>query len=432
MPFEAMPAAGRRIAVVGAGISGMGAADMLARNHQVTLFEAERRLGGHARTRSAGPRREDLVDTGFIVFNRENYPFLSGLFDELGVETVPSNMSFGASIGGGRLEYALSSMSALFAQRRNLLNPRFLWMLRDILRFNARAISKADDPSMTVAGLLKVLGTGRYFRDYYLLPFTGAIWSTPKEQILEFPAKAMIDFMRNHAIINVHGQHQWYTVRGGSRAYVRKLGARLLDRGVDLRLGAAVAGVRRSALGVEVRAWGGEWEVFDDIVFATHSDDSLRMLADPSGIEREMLGAVRYQPNNVILHSDAGVMPRSRQVWSSWVYTEAQDKRTEQIDVTYWMNSLQPWLKGRNYFVTLNSTKDIREELIWDEVEMRHPVYDLGALAAQETVRAMNGANNTWYCGAWVKHGFHEDGLSSARDVVTGMATRAAMSVAAE
>jgi len=432
MSFGTGATAPRTIAVIGAGISGMGAAHMLARTHRVVLFEAEPRLGGHARTRMAGLRGDQSVDTGFIVFNYANYPHLAALFAELEVPVVKSNMSFGASIGGGKLEYGLASLRARFAQKRNLANPKFLRMIRDILRFNARAVAASDEQGLTIAGLLDKLGMGDYFRDHYLLPLSGAIWSTPKEKILDFPAHAMMRFFENHALLSYTGQHQWYTVEGGSVAYVARLGAAMLARGVDIRLGAPIDAVRRTAQGVEVKAKGADWAAFDEVVFATHSDDSLALLADPTEQERAVLGAIRYQANDVVLHSDTSVMPRRRSVWSSWCYAEAQDKSCERIDLTYWMNSLQPWLTQDPLFVTLNSTRPIRDDLVWDRTVLRHPVYDLAALAAQEQAARMNGTNRTWFCGAWMKNGFHEDGLGSAVDVVTRITAADAMAVAAE
>ena len=422
----------RSIAVIGAGISGMGAAYRLAKGHKVTLFEAEKRLGGHARTRMAGPRGDQPVDTGFIVFNYANYPHLAELFAELKVPVVESNMSFGASIAGGKLEYGLASLGALFAQKRNIANPKFWRMVRDILRFNARAVAAAQDPGLTIGGLMQKLRMGDYFRNHYLLPLSGAIWSTPTEKILEFPAHAMIRFFQNHALLGIYGQHQWYTVQGGSVEYVSRLGVAMAERGVQTRLGCAVEAVRRTGTGVEIKAPGAEWEAFDEVVLATHSDVSLRLLADASAEERAMLEAIRYQPNDIVLHSDASLMPRKRSVWSSWTYAEGPEKALERIDLTYWMNSLQPWLTRDQFFVTLNTTRPIREDLIWDRVTLHHPVYDLAALAAQEKAAAMNGANATWFCGAWMKNGFHEDGLSSAMDVVRGIEARAAMAVAAE
>jgi len=421
MPFETGTAVPRKIAVIGAGISGMGAAHALAKDHKVVLFEAEERLGGHARTRMAGPNRDQAVDTGFIVFNNANYPHLTKLFEELDVPVTKSNMSFGASFSGGRMEYGLASMNALFAQRSNIASPKFLRMVRDILKFNAKGLQASQDETLTIRQLLEKLNLSNYFRDHYLLPFSGAIWSTPKEKILDFPAYAMMRFFDNHALLGATGQHQWYTVDGGSREYVSRLGADMTKRGIDIRLGAPIDAVRRTDAGADVKTHGADWENFDEVVFATHSDDTLRMLSDASAVEKSVLGAVRYQPNKVVLHSDTSIMPKRRQVWSSWIYSEDAQRTDTEINLTYWMNSLQPWLKGEEMMVTLNSNRPIKEELTWDEVSLRHPVYDLEAIAAQEAAATMNGTNRTWFCGAWMKNGFHEDGLSSGLDVVRSL-----------
>ncbi len=422
----------RNIAVIGGGISGMGAAYALSKDHNVTLFEAEPRLGGHARTKIAGKHGNQPVDTGFIVFNYANYPNMAKLFDELKVPVVKSNMSFGASINGGALEYGLASLDAVFAQRKNAFNPKYLRMLRDVFRFNSKGLAMSRDPDLTIGQFLDKMGTGTWFRDYYLLPLSGAIWSTPTEQILDFPAHALLQFFENHALLNHSGQHQWYTVEDGSIQYVVRLEAAMRARGVKIRLDATIEAVTRSAKSVLIKPRGQEPQQFDDVIFATHSDDSLWMIKDPSAEESKYLGAVKYQPNDVVLHGDTSVMPNNRKCWSSWVYTETADKSSDRIDLTYWMNSLQPIPMDDLMFVTLNSTRQIKEELIYDQVTLRHPVYDLAALDAQGKIAAMNGTNNTWFCGAWMKNGFHEDGLSSALDVVTKMTEQLDQKIAAE
>ncbi len=433
MPFELQAGGPKKIAVIGAGISGMGAAYTLGAEHSVTLFEAEPRLGGHARTIVAGKRGDQPVDTGFLVFNYANYPLMGALFHELAVPVVESNMSFGASIGGGKLEYGLASLGALFAQKRNMAHPKFLRMVRDILKFNAQALDLArQHPHVTTGAFLQLLGTGDWFRDYYLLPLSGAIWSTPTEKIMDFPALAMMQFFENHALLNTTGQHQWYTVKGGSVEYVRRLEAAMRRRNVDIRTGTAVQHVQRQGGAVQIKAYGGALENFDEVIFATHSDDSLTMLSDPLPHETRALGAVKYQPNDVVLHCDADIMPKRRAVWSSWNYTEDAEKQSDRIDLTYWINKLQPVPQDDPHFVTLNSKRTIREDCIYDQTVLRHPVYDLGVLTAQEDVRRFNGTANTWFCGAWMRHGFHEDGLSSAIDVVDAIRARDAIPVAAE
>lgn len=431
MPFEERGSAAKRIAVIGGGISGMGAAYHLSENAHVVLFEAERRLGGHARTIMAGKNGDQPVDTGFIVFNYQNYPHLTALFDALGVPVTESNMSFGVSARSGRLEYALNSIDTVFAQRRNLARPAFLRMIGDILRFNREALSTAR-PGMSIGDLSEKLGLGPWFRDYYLTPFSGAIWSTPKRKILDFPADAMVQFFKNHGILDWHENHQWYTVRGGSIEYVRRLQTALESRGVDIRLGAPTQGVRRRAFGADVRCEGGEWEPFDAVVFATHSEDTLRLISDPTGVERTALSAVRYQPNRAVLHCDTSVMPKRKKTWSSWTYVETSTDPDHPIDLSYWMNSLQPIPHDDPHFVTLNREAPIAEEKIYDECVFHHPVYDSAALAAQDTIRAINGQNRTWFCGAWMRNGFHEDGLASAVEVAGQIMAENRMAVAAE
>jgi uncharacterized protein len=431
MPFETPGYAPRRIAVIGGGISGMAAADLLSASNSVVLYEAEPRLGGHARTVIAGKRRDQPVDTGFIVFNRVNYPNLLRLFERLGVPTTESNMSFGASIKGGRLEYGLASIDAIFAQRKNALDPRFLQMLGDILHFNRNAEAVATEPAMTIGELLRRLRTGAWFRDHYITPFSGAIWSTPTSGILDFPAQALVRFFRNHALLGYEGQHQWYTVKGGSIEYVRRLEAAMTVRGVDIRTASPVAGVKRQAGAALVRAEGGEWEMFDDVVFACHSDQALRLLADATPHEAQSLSAIRYQPNEAVLHADASLMPKSRKVWSSWSYVEPKSGAGDRIDLTYWMNSLQPIPHDDPLFVTLNTSRPIRENLIHDVNTFHHPVFDVAAFAAQDRIRMLNGARNTWFCGAWMRNGFHEDGFASAVDVVQAMAERHSARLAA-
>ena len=288
---------------------------------------------------------------------------------------------------------------------------------------HVQAEDLATDSTITLRAFLDQLGMGRWFRDYYITPISGAIWSTPKEEIMDFPAQAMIRFFRNHHLLHHTGQHQWYTVKGGSIEYVTRLERAMRGRGVDIRLGRGVEAVKRTAIGAEVQM-GGHWEAFDEVVFATHSDQTLAMLADPTPAEEAALSAVRYQPNHAVLHADASAMPKRRATWSSWNYTERPGFEGGPIDLTYWMNCLQPIPESDPLFVTLNSRAPINEALIYDEVDFAHPVYDLAALAAQSVIRDMNGDNATWFCGAWMKNGFHEDGYASAMDVVEGLRTR--------
>ena len=432
MTFQKMPISPKNIAVIGGGISGLGAAHALSDTYNVTLFETENRLGGHARTILAGKNGDQPVDTGFIVFNYANYPELSKLFSDLNVPVVKSDMSFGASVRGGKIEYALRNFDAIFAQRRNVFYPKFIKMVWDINRFNTLGLTVADDKSITIRQFLERLKTGDWFRDYYLLPLSGAIWSTPTEKILEFPAYAMMQFFKNHALLSRSGQHQWYTVEGGSREYVSRLENVLLKKQVDIRLSTPVASVSRLETGVAIKTYRDEVQMFDEVVFATHSDDTLALLTDASPTERQNLGCIKYQDNEVVLHSDVSLMPKLYKCWASWVYTERKDKSSEKIDLTYWMNSLQPIPLDDPMFVTLNSTRNIEHSQIFDQVTMRHPVYDLDVLEAQKEIAKTNGQNRTWFSGAWVKNGFHEDGLTSGLDVARKIISKEILPIAAE
>ncbi|MEM7643024.1 MAG: FAD-dependent oxidoreductase [Pseudomonadota bacterium] len=431
MPFENSSIAPRRIAVIGGGISGMAAAHALSRLHAVTLIEAEPRLGGHARTVIAGRNGDQPVDTGFIVFNKVNYPEMLKLFDDLEVPVAESDMSFAASFGNGALEYSLQTADTMFAQRSNLLKPRFLRMVRDIFHFNANATDAAHDPNLSLGQFLDGLGVGQAFRDWYIGPISGAIWSTPSQNVMEFPAHAMVAFFQNHALLSHTGQHKWFTVRGGSVEYIRRLQLRMERLGVEIRLGAPVDGIRRFPGGAAVKCTSGAWENFDEVVLATHSDDSLAMLTDPSPEETAILSRIRYQPNEAILHADPRAMPRRRKVWASWNYAEPDGKTPDRIGLTYWMNRLQPIPKDDPMFVTLNPQTEIKEALIYDTASFRHPVYDLSMMAAVEEVKAMNGARATWFCGAWMRNGFHEDGMASGLDVANGITRRGPVGIAA-
>jgi predicted NAD/FAD-binding protein len=417
MPFDARPDR-PRIAVIGGGIAGLSAALALQGHARVTLYEAEPRLGGHARTVVAGRRGDQPVDTGFIVFNHATYPHLGRLFRELDVPLERSDMSFGASIDGGRIEYGLRDARALFAQPANAVSPVFLGMLRDIVRFN-RDAEAAVGEGQTVGGLVAALGLGEGFRRLYLRPFCGAIWSTPDAEVEAFPATLVVRFFRNHGLLGVAGQHQWWTVKGGSRAYVDRLARRLEAGGVRLRTGARACSVLRDAAGVEVVASGAEPERFDEVVLACHSDQALRLLADPSAAEQRLLGALGYRSNRAVLHADPSQMPRRQACWSSWVYRS--EGAASGVGVTYWMNRLQNLPDDDPLFVTLNPVTPIREELVYDETEFSHPVFDLGAIRAQEGIAAIQGQQRTWYAGAWLRNGFHEDGIASAMRVARGM-----------
>ncbi|QOL82260.1 NAD(P)/FAD-dependent oxidoreductase [Pseudooceanicola spongiae] len=414
MSFDALSMRPQRIAIIGGGISGLAAAYMLSPHHRVTLYEAEARLGGHARTVMAGLHGDQPVDTGFIVFNYANYPHLTAMFRDLDVPVEKSDMSFGATINNGQVEYGLRDIAAVFGQKRNLLRPGFARMVRDILRFNARAEATARDDTMTVGDLMAELRLGSWFRDYYLKPICGAIWSTPPEGITAFPARSLVQFFRNHALLSAQGQHQWWTVSGGSIEYVRRIEAFLRASGTEIRTDAAIRAVTRDGLRPEVHIEGAEPEAYDQVILACHSDQALRLLAQPTAVEHSALSSVGYQDNHMILHRDVSQMPRRKACWSSWVYKADTTAQQSQIGVTYWMNRLQNIDESDPLFVSLNPCQSIPDDLIYDQKTFRHPVFDGPAVRAQKQIQAMQGENNTWFAGAWLRHGFHEDGFASA------------------
>ena len=408
----------RRIAVIGGGISGLGAAYLLAPRNDVKLYEAAPKLGGHARTVIAGRQRQVPVDTGFIVFNYRNYPYLNALFDALDVPVQPSDMSFAATFDDGVCEYGTQTLKALFADRRNLFRVDYWQMLRDILRFNANAVQLAEgQPEMCLGTLLDQLGMGDWFRNRFLLPISGAIWSTSPPDMMSFPALAFTRFFENHGLLSVKDQLQWWTVRGGSREYVSRLAKAIEQRGGRIRAGTPVESVTRSAERVVVRARRCEPEIYDEVVFANHSDQALAILQDADGEEHRSLGALRYKANQAYLHDDERVMPRRRKCWASWVYKGPGAGNVEDISLTYWMNRLQNLPHDQQLFVTLNPTTPIEEKYIFDQMTFYHPQFDQEAPRAQRQILDLNGRRRTWFCGAYLRNGFHEDGLWSAVQV---------------
>lgn len=425
----------RRVAVVGSGISGLATAHELARDAHVTLFEAGSHFGGHTHTvdvtlpGASGPVTHG-VDTGFLVYNHRTYPNLVRLFERLGVETAASEMSFSVQVRAGArgdaLEWSGNNLNTVFAQRSNLLRPRFLGMLRDILRFNrlctALATRSADtELAQPIAEFLDEHGFGPAFRDWYFLPMIGCIWSCPTDQMLRFPIGTMIRFCHNHGLIQVADRPQWHTVRGGAKHYVNKLLAGI----ADARLNTPVRGLRRlpahEGHGVMLATDGGS-ERFDDVVLACHSDQSLALLADASPSEREVLGAVRYHANHAVLHTDTRVLPRRKLAWAAWNYARAADTGREQAAVClhYLINLLQPLPWQQPVVVSLNPDPALMpaEDKVLGRYDYSHPVFDAAAVAAQRSLPALQGTGGVWFCGAWTRYGFHEDGLMSALDVV--------------
>ena len=413
----------RRIAIIGSGISGASAAWLLRDHADVTLLEAGSRFGGHTHTFSAqeGPRSVS-VDTGFMVFNRRNYPLLVSLFEHLGISSYPTDMSFSASFDEGRLEYAGTDLNTLFGQRRNLVNRKFWGMLLSIVRFNRlaqQALQKPPSAQLAVGEFLERHGFSDTFRARYLYPMAAAIWSCPREQIARFPAISLLRFFANHGLIQLADRPQWLTVEGGSSTYMDRL---IGDLGSRARSNARVARVERGGSEISLVYADGARESYDEVVFACHSDQALRLLADPSPSERQLLGAIPYQANRVLLHRDPCLMPRERRVWSSWNYLSGSAEETSQaVSVTYWMNRLQRLETPNDYFVSLNPTSEPREESIAAEFEYEHPVFTTAALEAQKQLHRIQGRSRTWFAGAWTGYGFHEDGMRSGVEVAQAL-----------
>lgn len=404
----------KKIAIIGTGISGLGAASLLYPHHDIYVYEKGDYIGGHSRTIDVDTADGAIpVDTGFIVFNKRNYPLLTRLFEFLQVPIVQSDMSFGASIDKGWLEYGTRKPGDFFAQKRNLLRPAFWGMIHDILKFNKSAKTYlSQDPSFTLGECIDSLGVSPWFRDYFLLAMGGAIWSMPLADMLRFPASTFIRFFENHGLLTINDHPQWYTVNGGSREYVRRLSAPFQKR-IYLRRG--VEKVWRDHTGVIVEDQRGERQIFDEVVFACHADQALRMIADVSTHEQAILSAFKYQPNRAVLHSDTSFMPMRRNAWASWVYL-AEGKRDEnpRVSLSYWMNNLQPLKTKQPLIVTLNPGHEPNPQLVVDDFMFEHPVFDAAAINSQAKIDGIQGHNRLWFCGAYQCYGFHEDGLGSA------------------
>ena len=402
-----------RIAVVGAGISGLSAAWLLSQRHDVILYEKAHRVGGHSNTVLVSiDSREISVDTGFIVFNPQTYPNFVELLRVLDAPTEASEMSFGASINGGAVEYSGSSLSGLFGQRSNLMRPRFWSMIADLVRFYARATRDAkrlSDESLSLGDYLDRGGYGAAFRDHHILPMAGAIWSATPKQILAFPAAAFLRFHDNHGLLKLSNRPTWRTVTGGSREYVTRLTQPFAE---GIRRGAEIDWIERAPGKAVIVETNGSRDVFDHVVIATHADEALALLAQPTKEEQALLGAFCYSRNEAILHTDDSLMPRRRSVWSSWNYigdAAAPDK----VCITYWMNRLQNLPAKINLFVTLNPPRPPRAGSVVTTETYDHPIFDAAAIAAQRRLWRLQGALNTWFCGAHFGAGFHEDGLQA-------------------
>lgn len=401
-----------KLAIIGTGISGLTAAHLLAADHDLTIYEANDYVGGHTHTIDVESEGKSwAVDTGFIVFNELTYPNLIKLFESLGVDCQDSTMSFSVRCDKTGLEYRPSSLNTLFAQRKNILRPAFWRMIRGIMRFRREfpELLKAD-MSLTLGDCLEQAGYPSEFIDYFIVPMGAAIWSSGPDAILEFSAPMFVKFLANHGVLKFRDRPQWRVVSGGSRTYVEKLIAPFENR---IRLNCPVRKIRRSSNGVTVEADGQSIEIFDEVIIATHSDQALSMLADPSENEKDILEAIPYQKNTTVLHTDSSLLPRCRRAWASWNYhipTESQSK----LALTYYMNMLQSLSSPVDFCVTLNRTDDIDPSLRIVSMVYEHPIYTTQTPAAQDRHAEISGKNHTHYCGAYWGYGFHEDGVNSA------------------
>jgi predicted NAD/FAD-binding protein len=417
-----------KLAIVGSGISGLAVAHTLKDHADITVFEAGDYFGGHTHTvditlpTPKGPVTHG-VDTGFLVFNERTYPNLINLFADLNVETAPSDMSFSVKVPGAlngkTLEWSGTDLNSVFAQRGNLVNPRFWRMLLDVMRFNALCtrIAKEQREKELQQPLSDFLRTHKFsepFRDWYFLPMLGCIWSCPTDQMLQFPVATMIRFCHNHGLIQVTNRPQWFSVVGGARNYVEKILAGVHDK----RLNTPVRLIERDALGVRIIT-DGHAERFDQVVIATHTDQALSMLREASGEERSLLGAIRYQDNRAVLHTDASVLPANPKTWAAWNYERAasSERESSRVCLHYLLNRLQRIPFTQPVVVSLNPLQAIDPATIVGEYDYAHPVFDLGAIEAQKRLPLLQGQQHTWYAGAWTGYGFHEDGLKSGLQV---------------
>lgn len=413
----------QRIAVIGSGIAGLGAAWLLAEQYDVTVFEAAARVGGHTHTVMHG---EQPVDTGFIVFNERNYPRFQAFLAALQVPTQASDMSFGVSIGAGAIEWAGDNLRSLYAQKRLAVSRAHWRMLVDVLRFNRqgkRLLASGVLPQVSLGDFLDAHRYGESFRARYLLPMAAAIWSTPTRDMLNFPLSSFLHFFNNHGLLEFVDRPQWRTVTGGSHRYVRAVLRMLGER---VRVGCGVNAIARDEDSVTLQLTSGETQTFDQVVCACHADTTQQLLSDANTRERRLLGSFRFQPNQAVLHSDPALMPRRRSVWSSWNYLADRAELSDQrVSVTYWMNRLQAIDGSWDYFVSLNPLVEPDPARVVREMTYDHPVFGAAAIEAQRGLPSIQGVRRTWYCGAWCGYGFHEDGLAAAERVANGLGVAA-------
>lgn len=403
-----------KIAIIGTGISGLGAAYLLNKEHDISVYEKNNYIGGHSRTIDIEVEGKKVpVDTGFIVFNHLNYPILTSLFKHLNVPIERSDMSFGVSINNGWLEYGTRKPFNIFAQKSNIFRLRFWKMLADIVKFNKRAKNYLES-NVSLGDCLDELNLGSWFRDYYLLAMGASIWSTPVKGMLDFPAQTFIRFFDNHGLLGINNQPQWYTVKGGSKTYV-SLMKKTFEHKIKL---VRVDSVTREDHGIEIIDGNGERSVYDQVIFACHSNQVIEILKNPTRKELEVVGGIDYQQNEMVLHSDVSFMQKRRHSWSSWVYlSESQSDESNTVSLSYWMNNLQNLRTEEPIIVTLNPGRQPDPKTIYDKHTFYHPVFNQKAIHAQQKLDDIQGMDRIWFAGAWQRYGFHEDGLLSAVNI---------------
>lgn len=408
----------KKIAIVGSGISGLACAWFLQDKYDVTLFEKNDYIGGHSNTASISYNNKKIaVDTGFIVFNFRTYPNLKAFFEKLNVKIEKSNMSFGVKDLDTAFEYSGNDFWSLFARKRNFLNLKFLKMLLDIIKFNKKSIQLVENAEinadLTLNDFIDDLKLGDYFKNYYLFPMAGSIWSCPLELIKNYPAKAFLQFFYNHGLLTVTNQPQWYTVKGGSKEYVKKITDRFKGK---IKLNCSV--VKTQKLSEKILLTDSDDAVydFDHVIFAAHADQTYKILTDKTKEEEKILSKIKSSKNTAFLHKDVEQMPKNKAAWASWIYLTSH--KENKVSLSYWMNNLQNIDSKYPLFVTLNPINSIKKEDVFGKFNYEHPIFDLEAIQAQKDLPKIQGQRNIWFCGAWTKYGFHEDGLNSALNIV--------------
>ncbi len=408
-----------KLAIIGTGIAGMGAAYFLNKNYDLTLFEKDNYVGGHTNTITVKENDKDIfIDTGFMVFNKVTYPNLTKLFEKLDVAIKPTDMSFSVFHLESGLEYSGSGLNGLFAQRKNIFNPGFVKMLFQINRFNTECLETLNNPKFTdysLADYVEEKGYGKDFLYKYLIPMSSAVWSSPPDLMLKFPAKTLVRFFHNHGFLGLNTQHQWYTVVDGSQSYRKKIIEQYRDK---IKINCGVKTVARENGKVKITTVDGTEHLFDKVIFASHADETLKMISDPTELEKKILSKFKYQLNKATLHTDSRIMPKNKKVWSSWNYRIETKNGEVKTSTIYYMNSLQHVSKNQDYFVSINDPGNVDGDKIIKEINYDHPLFDLDSIKAQENIQQINKqGNNTFFCGSYFKYGFHEDAFASALEL---------------